>query len=260
MRGFGEVLMVWWELTQSGSCGPPAEPAVAFSLFLRPWQRLWWGSEAADSLCGPVCLVSCRDQSHRKLSVCYNVCLQNKSQPCCRRWCRRNQIQSYNRDKKDSHMSINTQAMNTHSYRHAYVGIQHRLCHTFTSVSMNLHKQLSQNLIQLLLSLLVNYCWIYFVFCVADNKIGSSLTKGGTPSKQARDRISTSSSVRDRSALYLSRADTINSTEGSPQPVSSWNASHSSPHTEVKGLNREWLLCSVTTGATLHFTVLEKII
>uniref|UniRef100_A0AAQ5YJK7 LIM zinc-binding domain-containing protein n=1 Tax=Amphiprion ocellaris TaxID=80972 RepID=A0AAQ5YJK7_AMPOC len=51
-----------------------------------------------------------------------------------------------------------------------------------------------------------------------DDKYSSSLTKGGSPTRPARDRISTSSSVRDRSALYLSRAAAIDSTGGSTQP------------------------------------------
>uniref|UniRef100_A0A4W6CGH3 LIM zinc-binding domain-containing protein n=1 Tax=Lates calcarifer TaxID=8187 RepID=A0A4W6CGH3_LATCA len=50
------------------------------------------------------------------------------------------------------------------------------------------------------------------------DKISSSLTKGGSPTRLARDRISTSSSVRDRSALYLSRAAAIDTTGGSTQP------------------------------------------
>ncbi|XP_042284102.1 serine-rich adhesin for platelets-like [Thunnus maccoyii] len=51
-----------------------------------------------------------------------------------------------------------------------------------------------------------------------DDKYSPSLTKGGTPTRQARDRISTSSSIRDRSALYLSRAAAIDSTGASTQP------------------------------------------
>ncbi|KAI3375268.1 hypothetical protein L3Q82_021771, partial [Scortum barcoo] len=51
-----------------------------------------------------------------------------------------------------------------------------------------------------------------------DDKYSPSLTKGGTPTRQSRSRISTSSSVRDRSALYLSRAAAIDSTGGSTQP------------------------------------------
>ncbi|GLD51393.1 xin actin-binding repeat-containing protein 1-like isoform X1 [Lates japonicus] len=50
------------------------------------------------------------------------------------------------------------------------------------------------------------------------DKISSPLTKGGSPTRLARDRISTSSSVRDRSALYLSRAAAIDATGGSTQP------------------------------------------
>lgn len=60
-----------------------------------------------------------------------------------------------------------------------------------------------------------------FFFSFADDKYNLSLTKGGTPATQARDRISTPSSVRDRSALYLSRAAAIDSTGGLTQPVSS---------------------------------------
>lgn len=51
-----------------------------------------------------------------------------------------------------------------------------------------------------------------------NDKYSPSLTKGGTPTRQARDRISTSSSIRDRSALYLSRAAAIDSTGASTQP------------------------------------------
>lgn len=58
-------------------------------------------------------------------------------------------------------------------------------------------------------------------FIFADDKYSPSLTKGGTPTRQSRDKISTSSSVRDRSALYLSRAAAIDATRGSTQPVSS---------------------------------------
>ncbi|KAL7386772.1 hypothetical protein ABVT39_013399 [Epinephelus coioides] len=50
-----------------------------------------------------------------------------------------------------------------------------------------------------------------------DDKYSPSLKKGGTPTQQSRDRISTSYSVRDRSALYLSRAAAIDSTGGSTQ-------------------------------------------
>ncbi|KAE8291308.1 Xin actin-binding repeat-containing protein 1 Cardiomyopathy-associated protein 1 [Larimichthys crocea] len=51
-----------------------------------------------------------------------------------------------------------------------------------------------------------------------DDKYSPPLTNGGTPTRQTRDRISTSSSVRDRSALYLSRAAAIDSTGGSTRP------------------------------------------
>ncbi|XP_078120882.1 uncharacterized protein LOC144526978 [Sander vitreus] len=51
-----------------------------------------------------------------------------------------------------------------------------------------------------------------------DDKYSPSLTKGATPTRQSRDRISISSSVRDRSALYLTRAAAIDSTGGSTQP------------------------------------------
>ncbi|KAM7401221.1 hypothetical protein PAMA_005420 [Pampus argenteus] len=53
-----------------------------------------------------------------------------------------------------------------------------------------------------------------------DDRYSPSLTKGGTPTRQARDRISTSSSIKDRSALYLSRAAAIDSTGDSTQPES----------------------------------------
>ncbi|KAM7378871.1 hypothetical protein PAMP_004465 [Pampus punctatissimus] len=58
-------------------------------------------------------------------------------------------------------------------------------------------------------------------YCVkrGDDKYSPSLTKGGTPTRQARDRISTSSSIKDRSALYLSRAAAIDSTGDSTQPM-----------------------------------------
>uniref|UniRef100_A0A3Q3EAK0 LIM zinc-binding domain-containing protein n=1 Tax=Labrus bergylta TaxID=56723 RepID=A0A3Q3EAK0_9LABR len=48
-----------------------------------------------------------------------------------------------------------------------------------------------------------------------DDKYSPSLTKGGSPSRQSRDRISLLSSVRDRSALYLSRAAATDCTGGS---------------------------------------------
>ncbi|XP_032387220.1 xin actin-binding repeat-containing protein 1 isoform X1 [Etheostoma spectabile] len=51
-----------------------------------------------------------------------------------------------------------------------------------------------------------------------DDKYSPSLTKGGTPTRQSRDGVSISSSVRDRSALYLTRAAAIDSTGGSTQP------------------------------------------
>lgn len=57
----------------------------------------------------------------------------------------------------------------------------------------------------------------YAGWCFND-KYSPSLTKGWTPTRQSRDRISTTSSVRDRSALYLSRAAAIESTGGSAQP------------------------------------------
>nr|XP_043889596.1 xin actin-binding repeat-containing protein 1 isoform X1 [Solea senegalensis] len=50
------------------------------------------------------------------------------------------------------------------------------------------------------------------------DKTSLSVTKGGSPTRQTRDKISTSSSVRERSALYLSRATAIDSTGGSTQP------------------------------------------
>ncbi|KAG8013911.1 Xin actin-binding repeat-containing protein 1, partial [Nibea albiflora] len=50
------------------------------------------------------------------------------------------------------------------------------------------------------------------------DKYSPLLTNGGTPTRQTRDRISTSSSVRDRSALYLSRAAAIDATGGSTRP------------------------------------------
>ncbi|XP_054452432.1 xin actin-binding repeat-containing protein 1 [Anoplopoma fimbria] len=53
-----------------------------------------------------------------------------------------------------------------------------------------------------------------------DDKYSPSLTKGVTPTRQSRDRVSTSSSVRDRSAFYLSRASAIDFTGGSTQPES----------------------------------------
>ncbi|KAM6989737.1 xin actin-binding repeat-containing protein 1 isoform 3-T3 [Tautogolabrus adspersus] len=48
-----------------------------------------------------------------------------------------------------------------------------------------------------------------------DDKYSPSLTKGGSPSRQSRDKISLLSSVRDRSALYLSRAAATDCTGGS---------------------------------------------
>ncbi|XP_062413714.1 uncharacterized protein LOC119209481 [Pungitius pungitius] len=51
-----------------------------------------------------------------------------------------------------------------------------------------------------------------------DDKKSPSLTKGGTATRQSRDQLSTSFSVRDRSAIYLSRATAIDSPRGSTQP------------------------------------------
>ncbi|CAN9503274.1 unnamed protein product [Ophioblennius macclurei] len=51
-----------------------------------------------------------------------------------------------------------------------------------------------------------------------DDKRSSVLIKGGSPTRQVRDKASTPTSVRDRSALYLSRAATTGATGGSPQP------------------------------------------
>nr|XP_040026350.1 xin actin-binding repeat-containing protein 1 isoform X1 [Gasterosteus aculeatus aculeatus] len=51
-----------------------------------------------------------------------------------------------------------------------------------------------------------------------DDKNSPSLTKGGGPTGPSRDQLSTSSSVRDRSASYLSRATAIGSPRGSEQP------------------------------------------
>ncbi|XP_056277174.1 xin actin-binding repeat-containing protein 1 isoform X3 [Pseudoliparis swirei] len=51
-----------------------------------------------------------------------------------------------------------------------------------------------------------------------DDKYSSSLTKGSTPTRQSSKRISTSPSVRDRSAVYLSRAAAIGATGGLTQP------------------------------------------
>ncbi|XP_035490686.2 xin actin-binding repeat-containing protein 1 isoform X1 [Scophthalmus maximus] len=50
------------------------------------------------------------------------------------------------------------------------------------------------------------------------DKTSQSLTRGGSPTGPARDRISASSSVRERSALYLSRAAAIDAAGGSTQP------------------------------------------
>uniref|UniRef100_A0A674ML20 Xin actin-binding repeat-containing protein 1-like n=2 Tax=Takifugu rubripes TaxID=31033 RepID=A0A674ML20_TAKRU len=51
-----------------------------------------------------------------------------------------------------------------------------------------------------------------------DYRYSSLVTKGDTPARQSRERISTSSSVRERSALYLSRAAAIDSPGSSAQP------------------------------------------
>ncbi|XP_014857696.1 PREDICTED: xin actin-binding repeat-containing protein 1 isoform X2 [Poecilia mexicana] len=51
-----------------------------------------------------------------------------------------------------------------------------------------------------------------------DDKYNPSLSRGGTSTGQSRDRISTSSSVKDRLALYLSRTAAIDSVGGSEQP------------------------------------------
>uniref|UniRef100_A0A669B3P0 LIM zinc-binding domain-containing protein n=1 Tax=Oreochromis niloticus TaxID=8128 RepID=A0A669B3P0_ORENI len=51
-----------------------------------------------------------------------------------------------------------------------------------------------------------------------EDKYSSSLTKGGTPTRQTRDRTSTSFSVRDRSTLYLSRTAATDTTGGPTQP------------------------------------------
>lgn len=151
-------------------------------------------------------------------------------------------------------------------------GTRHTLCCLFwdtgiaesyfykcVSKNLNQQKQYHQTIV-ILLSNCTNISGgldisSIFFFSFADDKYSLSLTKGSAPTRQARDRISTSSSIRDRSALYLSRAAAIDSTGGSTQPVSSWNASHSSPHAGVKGFNREWPLCTDTIGATQNFTI-----
>ncbi|KAF0047326.1 hypothetical protein F2P81_000959 [Scophthalmus maximus] len=51
------------------------------------------------------------------------------------------------------------------------------------------------------------------------DKTSQSLTRGGSPTGPARDRISASSSVRERSALYLSKAAAIDAAGGSTQPM-----------------------------------------
>ncbi|XP_071399074.1 xin actin-binding repeat-containing protein 1-like [Centroberyx affinis] len=51
-----------------------------------------------------------------------------------------------------------------------------------------------------------------------DDRKTLPLTKGASPTRQGRDRISTSASVRDRSALYLSRVAATDSAGGSRQP------------------------------------------
>lgn len=75
---------------------------------------------------------------------------------------------------------------------------------------------------------------------IADDKYDTLVPKRGVATRPTTDSISTSTSVRDRSALYLSRAAAIDSTGGPAPPVSSWNVSHSSPHTEVEDVSMAW--------------------
>ncbi|XP_037643199.1 xin actin-binding repeat-containing protein 1 isoform X1 [Sebastes umbrosus] len=80
-----------------------------------------------------------------------------------------------------------------------------------------------------------------------DDKYSPSLTKGGTPTRQGRDRISTSSSVRDRSALYLSRAAAIDSTGDSAQPESV-----STPGTRAKNSKMAEAARKITVSQSSH--------
>lgn len=77
-------------------------------------------------------------------------------------------------------------------------------------------------------------------FLIADEKYNTLVPKRDVATRPTTDSISTSTSVRDRSALYLSRAAAIDSTGGPAPPVSSWNVSHSSPHTEVEDVSMAW--------------------
>ncbi|XP_059200668.1 xin actin-binding repeat-containing protein 1 [Centropristis striata] len=77
-----------------------------------------------------------------------------------------------------------------------------------------------------------------------DDKYSPSLTKGGTPT---RARISPSSSVRDRSALYLSRAAATDSTGGSTQPEFI-----STPGTRTKNNKMAEAVRKVTVSQSAH--------
>ncbi|XP_031162667.1 xin actin-binding repeat-containing protein 1 isoform X1 [Sander lucioperca] len=80
-----------------------------------------------------------------------------------------------------------------------------------------------------------------------DDKYSPSLTKGGTPTRQSRDRISISSSVRDRSALYLTRAAAIDSTGGSTQPEFA-----STPGSRVKNSKMAEAARKITVSQSSH--------
>ncbi|KAF1383382.1 hypothetical protein PFLUV_G00131330 [Perca fluviatilis] len=85
--------------------------------------------------------------------------------------------------------------------RYSHEETHHRGLKSQLSSTVEIHREVTEN----------NAGW-YF-----NDKYSPSLTKGGTPTRQSRDRISISSSVRDRSALYLTRAAAIDSTGGSTQ-------------------------------------------
>lgn len=83
--------------------------------------------------------------------------------------------------------------------------------------------------------------WFHHYTCwIADIKYDAVVTKRALSTGPTRDSISASPSVRDRSALYLSRAAAIDSTGSPAPPVSSWNASHSSAHSEVEDVSLAW--------------------
>ncbi|MEQ2310540.1 hypothetical protein AMECASPLE_010077 [Ameca splendens] len=81
-----------------------------------------------------------------------------------------------------------------------------------------------------------------------DDKYNSSLSKGGTSTGQTRDRISTSSSVKDKLALYLSRTLAIESVGGSNQP----QESKGTPRTRAKTSKMADAQRTITVSQPFH--------